>query len=72
MDIPRNNTIIKVAMMISYQLFFSFAHPRQGLEPGSHNVQSRPLVEPNKTLLPPLHIKLGLMKNSVKSMDRKG
>ena len=53
-------------MMIRYQLFFSFAHPRQGLEPGSHNVQSRPLVEPNKILLPPLHIKLGLMKNSVK------
>ena len=28
--------------------------PRQGLEPGLHNVQSRPLVEPNKILLPPL------------------
>ena len=46
--------------------------PRQGLEPGSHNVQSRPLVEPNKILLPPLHIKLGLMKNFVKAMDREG
>ena len=45
---------------------------RQGLEPGSHNVQSRRLVEPKKTLLPPLHIKLGLMKNFVKAMDREG
>ena len=31
-----------------------------------------PLVEPHKILLPPLHIKLGLMKNFVKAMDRKG
>ena len=45
---------------------------RQGLEPGLHNVKSPPLVEPNKILLPPLHIKLGLMKNFVKAMDRKG
>ena len=46
--------------------------PRQALEPGSHNVQARPLVEPNKILLPPLHIKLELMKNFVKAMDREG
>ena len=45
---------------------------RHGLEPGLHNVQSPPLVEPNKVLLPPLHTKLGLMKNIVKAMDRKG
>ena len=45
---------------------------RQGLEPRLHNVKSPPLVEPNKILLPPLHIKLGLMKNFVKAMDRKG
>ena len=45
---------------------------RQSLEPGSHNVLSHPLVEPNKILLPPLHIKLGLMKNFVKAMDREG
>ena len=46
--------------------------PRQVLQPRSHNVQSRLLVEPNKILLPPLHIKLGLMKNFVKAMDREG
>ena len=38
----------------------------------SHNVQSSPLFETNKILLPPLHIKLGLMKNFVKEMDRDG
>ena len=45
---------------------------RQGVEPGSHNVLSPPLVEPNKIKLPPLHIKLGLMKNFVEAMERKG
>ena len=45
---------------------------RQGLEPGLHNVKSPPPVEPNKILLPPLYIKLGLIKNFVKAMDRKG
>ena len=39
---------------------------------GSCNVQSHPLVELNKILLPPLHIKLGVMKNFVKVMDREG
>ena len=45
---------------------------RQGLEPGSHNFLSHALVEPSKILLPPLHIKLGLMKNFVKVLDREG
>ena len=45
---------------------------RQGSKSGLHNVQSHPLVEPNKILLLPLHIKLGVMKNFVKAMDREG
>jgi len=45
---------------------------RSHLEPGSHNVLSHALVNPQKVLLPPLHIKLGLMKNFVKSLDTKG
>ena len=45
---------------------------RQGLEPGSYNILSHALVEPSKILLPPLHIKLGLMKNFVKVLDREG
>ena len=43
---------------------------RQGLKPGSHNVQSHPVIEPNKILFPPFHIKLGLMKNFVKAINR--
>ena len=38
---------------------------RQRLEPGSRNVLLRPLVDLSKELLPPLHIKLGFMKNFV-------
>jgi hypothetical protein len=45
---------------------------RPHLEPGSHNVLSNPLVNPRNILLPPLHIKLGLMKNFIKALDKKG
>ena len=41
-------------------------------QPGAKNVVHMPLVESNKIVLPPLHIKLGLMKNFVKAMDRDG
>ena len=43
---------------------------RDALQPGSHNVKEKPLVDPSKILLPPLHIKLGLMKNFVKALDK--
>ena len=43
---------------------------RSGLEPGSHNVVSHALVNLQKILLPPLHIKLRLMKNFVKALDK--
>jgi hypothetical protein len=43
---------------------------RSGLEPGSHNVVSHALVNPQKILLPLLHIKLGLMKNFVKALEK--
>ena len=39
---------------------------------GRFNVQHPALVDPQKIYLPPLHIKLGLMKNFVKAMDPKG
>ncbi|XP_014779612.1 uncharacterized protein LOC106875835 [Octopus bimaculoides] len=45
---------------------------RQSLEPGMKNVQHPPLTEPNKILLPLLHIKLRLMKNFVKAMEKLG
>ena len=41
---------------------------RQGLKSGMHDIQSHPLIEPNKILL--AHIKLGVMKNFVKTMER--
>jgi hypothetical protein len=40
--------------------------------PGSKNVIYKPLVDRRNIILPPLHIKLGLMKNFVKAMDRNG
>ena len=45
---------------------------REVLKPGSHKILSHPLNEPSKILLPPLHIKLDLMKNFVKALDREG
>ncbi|GBN90729.1 hypothetical protein AVEN_219272-1, partial [Araneus ventricosus] len=42
---------------------------RQFLVPGVKNEENEPLVASEKILLPPLHIKLGLMKNFVKAMD---
>ena len=45
---------------------------RPSLTPGSSNVINRPLVDPSKILLPPLHIKLGLMKQFVKALDKEG
>jgi len=40
--------------------------------PGEKNVISPPLDLPEKIYLPPLHIKLGLMKNFVKGIDKTG
>ncbi|GBO19635.1 hypothetical protein AVEN_120450-1 [Araneus ventricosus] len=42
---------------------------RQFLIPDVKNEENEPLVASEKILLPPLHIKLGLMKNFVKAMD---
>ena len=39
---------------------------RKSLEPGTKNVENQPLVEPSKILLSYMHLKLGLMKNSVR------
>ena len=36
--------------------------------PGEHSLKENPLVDTNKVLLPPLHIKLGLMKNFEKAL----
>jgi len=43
---------------------------RKSLEPGIMNVENQPLVKPSKILLPSIHLKLGLTKNSVKTMNQ--
>lgn len=43
---------------------------RQNFRPGFHNVKYQPLVDPSKILLPPLHIKLGLMRSFIKSLKK--
>ena len=43
--------------------------PRTRYEVGAHNVKDVPLVDQTKVLMPPLHIKLGLIKLFVKSLD---
>ena len=45
---------------------------RSEFQAGSQHVKFAPLVDPQKVLLPPLHIKLGLMKNFVKAMNKDG
>jgi hypothetical protein len=45
---------------------------RQKLTPGERNVVHNPLVDAAKVFLPPLHIKLGLVKNFVKAMKKDG
>lgn len=45
---------------------------RVSLEPGTKNVIRKNLVDPRKVLLPPLHIKLGLMKQFVKALSKEG
>jgi hypothetical protein len=44
---------------------------RKFLEPGIMKVENQLLVEPSKILLSSMHLKLGLMKNFVKTMNRK-
>lgn len=43
---------------------------RQNFNPGFHNVKYQPLIDPSKILLPPLHIKLGLMRSFVKALRK--
>ncbi|KAF2369124.1 hypothetical protein FHG87_000132 [Trinorchestia longiramus] len=45
---------------------------RSTFAPGEHSVQENSLVDMNKVFFPPLQIKLGLMKNFVKAMDKNG
>ena len=43
---------------------------RKSITPGVRNVVHEPLVDAKNVLLPPLHIKLGIMKQFVKALDK--
>lgn len=45
---------------------------REALVPGQQNVINPPLVSRDRIILPPLHIKLGLIKQFVKALDKNG
>jgi hypothetical protein len=45
---------------------------RISLEPGSKNILRKRLVNPKKILLPPLHVKLCIMKQFVKALPKTG
>ncbi len=45
---------------------------RTGYSIGTQNVKHEPIVDPAKVLIPPLHIKLGLIKQFVKQLDSAG
>ena len=46
--------------------------PRNTIKPGEKNIVNNPLVDWKNMILPPLHIKLGLMKQFFKALDRSG
>ena len=46
--------------------------PRSDLKPGDPNIVHEPLVDRKKIIFPPLHIKLGLMKQLVKALSTDG
>jgi len=43
--------------------------PRSSFDIGAHNMKQTPLVELKKVLLPPLHIRLGLINQFVKKLN---
>lgn len=46
--------------------------PRKEFTPGKFNVKTQPLVTQETIIPPPLHIKLGLIKNFVKALEKGG
>ena len=45
---------------------------REQMIPGEKNIQVQPLVKRSKIVFPPLHIKLGVMKQFVKALKKEG
>jgi hypothetical protein len=53
-------------------LYFERLDGQRRLCPPKHGVTEAPIPNPMKMILPPPHINLGLMKNSVKVVDKSG
>ena len=49
-----------------------YSRSRSTFVPGERSLKENPLVDMNKVVLPPLHIKLGLMKNFMKALYKNG
>lgn len=52
--------------------FYVRTWPKRIFTVGKNNVIHEPLVKPEKIIPPPLHIKLGLIKNFVRALDKDG
>lgn len=48
------------------------SEPRGAPVVGKHNILYQPLVDSRKIIIPPLHVKLGIVKNFIKALDRDG
>lgn len=46
--------------------------PRIVYQIGTDSIDHMPLVQPSKVILPPLHIKLGLIRNFIRALDQTG
>ena len=55
--------------MYFYRYVRKFWPKRASFKPGTANDENMPLVDSQKVLPPTLHIKLGLMKNSVEALS---
>ena len=45
---------------------------REQLAPGARNIINEPLVDREKILIPPLHMKLGFMKQFTRALNKDG
>ena len=43
---------------------------RENMDPGEHNMMKEQLIDRSNILLPPSHIKLGLIKSLIRALDK--
>lgn len=63
------NGIVELVMNTTLEKNWPF---RPNLAPGTKNMVREGLIPPDKVILPPLHIKLGLVKQLIKAMKTTG